>query len=247
MFSYEGHGVARCPEWNIRDADWRDEPPFLQGHSPILLLPSSLSYFTSPKAILPRLGPFSSSWQPLISRHFSVMFVFHCVTLSDWLLSCMHVSGPIPGQHIPALLSVKRTPQPFLSGQAVFTFGNWEHSFLHRCNFNSWSGITGHMGILFLTKPFYSPFGDMIFLSAFVIFFILAILVDRKCYLVVVLIYIVWWPIILSMFLCVYYFYVSVMFDNFIIHLETFNFKCTFFFFKRRSHTVAWTDLELAT
>lgn len=44
------------------------------------------------------------------------------------------------------------------------------------------------MGILFLTKPLYSPFGDMIFLSAFVIFFfILANLVDTKCYLVVLI------------------------------------------------------------
>lgn len=156
----------------------------------------------------------------------SACFVTHCVTLSDWLLSCIifpwaaHASIPSCDWSFQwrELFSYSLVGRLW----AAFTFGSWRHS-CHFCTdvvsvlgVDDWS----HGSSVFSQTlvPFCNTVDNIIFLVRFCYLFILAILVDTKCYLIVVLICIVWWLMMLSVFI----YYKEVIFSNDWINLDTF-------------------------
>lgn len=151
MFSYEGQSVARCPGWNARDAGWEMSHPSFRD-----IVPSSSAVITVCLYLHKgQLAPSGPPSQLLATTHLLSLLCDVCLPLCDlvWLAAFMHVcfwthpctpfceenSSAIPQWAGTGLFS------PLATGAFI--------PFLHRCNFNSWSGITGHMGVLLLTKP----------------------------------------------------------------------------------------------
>lgn len=155
MFSYEGQSVARCPGWNAKDAGWVMSYPSFRD-----IVPSSSAVISVclylPRGHLAPSRPLPSSWHPLIFRHFSDV----CLSLCDlvWLAAFMHVcfwTHPWAAHTCTPFCEENSSAIPQWAGTGLFSplaTGAFI-PFLHRCNFNSWSGITGHMGVLILTKP----------------------------------------------------------------------------------------------
>lgn len=239
MLSCEGQSVARWPGGTPEMVTEK------MNHPSFRTWPQHPSTITTVPLYLPQgcLAPVPTP-QLLAATHLPSLLCVACPLHGFchpwcdlvWLAAFVYhnASGPIPGKHMPALLSVagvfsdvKRTLQLFLSGKTLGCFCLWQLGafipFLHRCDFSSWSGMAEHMRVLFFPKPLchftvllvtwfscqllflyfsYPSRYKVLFNYSFNLYCLLTNNVEYV--------------------LCVYYFYIAVIFGNDWIHLGTF-------------------------